>query len=165
MKLKNLAFAGVTAALYALLTISGGAISFGPVQFRFSEALCLLPLLFPETSIGLTLGCFVANLLGGYGPWDVFLGTLATLIGSVGTFLCGKLLKNEILRIVGGVFCPVVANALVIPVVFVLTSSAQYAYFIEVLIMFASELGAVGVLGVTLYLALKKIFKPAGKEN
>lgn len=165
MKLKSLTFAGVAAALYTLLTLSGYGISFGPLQFRFSEALCILPLLFPETAIGLTVGCFLSNLIGGFGPWDVVLGTLATLIGSVGTLLCGKFLKKELLRIIFGVLCPVVANALIIPVVFVLTGTAQYFYFIEVLIMFATELGAVGVIGVPLYLALKKAFESIGNRK
>lgn len=165
MKLRSLTFAGVAAALYTLLTLSGYGISFGPLQFRFSEALCVLPLLFPETAIGLTVGCFLSNLIGGYGPWDVFLGTLATLIGSVGTLLCGKLLKHEAVRIICGVLCPVLSNAFIIPVVFVLTGTNQYFYLIEVLLMFATELGAIGVIGVPVYLALKKAFESIEKKN
>ena len=55
----------VIAALYAALTILLAPISYGAVQIRLSEAMTLLPILMPEAVTGVTLGCLLANLLGG----------------------------------------------------------------------------------------------------
>lgn len=65
-----LALNGVIAAAYAALTLVAAALNlaYGPVQFRFSEALTVLPFLFPGTWPGVFVGCLVANLLSPYGP-------------------------------------------------------------------------------------------------
>lgn len=79
-KTRMLALNGVLAAAYAALNLAATALNlaYGPVQFRFSEALTVLPWRFPGTWPGLALGCLLANLLSPYGPLDVILGTLAT---------------------------------------------------------------------------------------
>ena len=74
----------VVGALYAALTMLLAPISYGPIQFRLSEALCVLPLFFPYTSIGLFLGCLAANLMSPVGMLDIVFGSLATL----GSELC-----------------------------------------------------------------------------
>ena len=80
-----LALNGVVAASYAALTLVASALNlaYGPVQFRFSEALTILPFLFPGTWPGLFVGCLLANLLSPYGPLDIILGSLATLIAAI----------------------------------------------------------------------------------
>ena len=80
-----LALNGIIAGTYAALTLVASAmnLAYGPVQFRFSEALTILPFLFPGTAPGLFLGCFAANLLSPYGPLDVVIGTLATLLAAL----------------------------------------------------------------------------------
>mgnify|MGYP002571364813 CR=1 FL=1 len=72
-KTQRLALNGVIAAAYAALTLVASAmnLAYGPVQFRFSEALTVLPFLFPGTWPGLFVGCLVANLLSPYGPIDM----------------------------------------------------------------------------------------------
>jgi len=77
---KELTLAAVVAALYAALTMALPA--FSPIQLRVSEALTVLPFLFPVTAPGLTVGCLVANLLSPYGPVDVVCGTAATAIAA-----------------------------------------------------------------------------------
>jgi uncharacterized membrane protein len=79
VNLKSLALGSAVAALYAVSTIALSPISYGPVQFRVAEALTLLPFYFPEAIPGLFVGCFIANLFGGNGMLDVFVGSLATL--------------------------------------------------------------------------------------
>lgn len=81
----RLSLNGVIAAAYAALTLAASALNlaYGPVQFRFSEALTILPFLFPGTWPGLFLGCLLANLLSPYGPLDILLGSLATLVAAV----------------------------------------------------------------------------------
>lgn len=83
----QLATAGVIAALYAVLGYFASifGIAYGPIQCRFSEALCVLPFLFPAATPGLFVGCLVANLLSPYGALDIIFGSLATLLAAVWT--------------------------------------------------------------------------------
>lgn len=109
----------VIAALYASTTLICilflGGLAWGPVQFRLSEALCVLAIFTPDAIIGLTLGCAIANLanialsgLGTLGLLDVVFGSLATLIASI---WCWRLRERPGLAVLG----PVVANAVIIP--------------------------------------------------
>lgn len=84
---RQLATAGVIAALYAVLAYFASifGIAYGPIQCRFSEALCVLPFLFPAATPGLFVGCLVANLLSPYGALDIIFGSLATLLAAVWT--------------------------------------------------------------------------------
>lgn len=83
-----LAFSAMIAALYAALTLLSAlwGMAYGPVQFRLSEALTVLPAFTAAAVPGLTAGCFLANLFSGYGP-DMVVGTAATLIAALGTRL------------------------------------------------------------------------------
>lgn len=82
---RRLCVAGVVGALYTVLTLTLPMLSFGGLQIRFSEALTVLPFLFPETIPGLTVGCFLANLIGSPYALDWVLGPLATLLAAVWT--------------------------------------------------------------------------------
>ena len=95
MKNKNtqkLTLAAMTAAAYAALSLLGAVfgLTFGPIQFRFSEALCVLPFLFPEAVGGLFVGCLIANLLSPYGVLDIVVGSAATLLAALLTARCQK---------------------------------------------------------------------------
>ncbi|MEA4942574.1 hypothetical protein SDC9_131716 [bioreactor metagenome] len=87
---RQIAIAGTVGALYAVLSYFAAifGVAYGPVQFRFSEALCVLPFLFPATAPGLFVGCLVANLLSPYGALDIVFGSLATLLAAVLTMKC-----------------------------------------------------------------------------
>ena len=87
---RQMTVAAIVGSLYAALTLLSSVfgIAYGPVQFRFSEALCVLPFLFPETAWGLFAGCWVANLLSPYGLPDMIIGSLATLIAALWTSKC-----------------------------------------------------------------------------
>ena len=78
---RQLTLAAVIGALYAVLTLTASVfgITYGPVQCRVSEALCVLPFFFPEAKWGLFVGCLIANLLSPYGAPDIICGSLATL--------------------------------------------------------------------------------------
>ncbi|WP_294856664.1 QueT transporter family protein [uncultured Oscillibacter sp.] len=82
---QQIAFAGIVGALYAVLSYFAAifGVAYGPVQFRFSEALCVLPFLFPAAAPGLFVGCLVANLLSPYGALDIIFGSLATLLAAI----------------------------------------------------------------------------------
>lgn len=82
---RRLCTAGVVGALYAVLTLTLPMLSFSALQVRFSEALTVLPFLFPETIPGLAVGCFIANLIGSPFALDWVVGTLATLLAALWT--------------------------------------------------------------------------------
>lgn len=75
----RIALSALVAALYAGLAAALAPVSFGPVQFRLSEALTLLPFFVPEAVPGLFVGCALANMLGGFGLADIVLGSISTL--------------------------------------------------------------------------------------
>ena len=103
---KMLCRAGIIAALYVALTYAFGALSYnGFLQIRPAEALCILPLFFPEAVPALYIGCMLANIASPFWVYDVFVGSLATLAAATGTWLIGRYLKNHVLRIaLGGLF-------------------------------------------------------------
>ncbi|MBQ2841080.1 MAG: QueT transporter family protein [Oscillospiraceae bacterium] len=88
-KTSYLARCAMIAAAYAVLTLAFPALSYGPIQLRVSEALCILPFFMKEGVVGLTVGCLLANIVGvSFGvtlPWDVVIGTAATLIAALVT--------------------------------------------------------------------------------
>ena len=76
---RKLVRCGVVAAIYVVLCMALQPLSYGAVQVRVAEALCLLPVFGAEYIAGVVLGCFLANLLGST-IVDVIFGTLATLL-------------------------------------------------------------------------------------
>lgn len=87
---RYLARASVIAALYVALTYIAGLmnLAYGPVQFRFSEALTVLPFIFPEAVPGLFVGCIVSNIISPYGALDLVVGSAATLLAAFWTLKC-----------------------------------------------------------------------------
>ena len=85
---RSLAISAVIAAMYAVLTYAAAAmnLAFGPVQFRFSEALTVLPVFTPAAIPGLAVGCLIANLASPLGIVDWIFGTLATLCAALCTY-------------------------------------------------------------------------------
>ena len=151
---RRIARAALIAALYLLLTLLLQAISFGPTQLRVSEALMLLPVLTADAVPGLTVGCLLANLLGG-GVWfDVLFGTLATLLSA---WFVRRLRSKPVIAAAA----PVVLNALIVgPVV--------YFGYVRTPFRWAALLSAVGtvalgqavvcyVLGLPLLRVLRRI--------
>ena len=111
--------AGMIAAVYAAATLVAllilQGLAWGPVQFRISEAVCVLAVLTPAAVPGLTVGCIVANLIalavngtGALGLLDVVFGSLATFLGAL---WCWKMRERPKLALLG----PVIANAVIVP--------------------------------------------------
>ncbi len=159
---KRICRAGVIAALYVALTCAFGMIAYqGILQIRPAEALCILPLLFPEAVPALWIGCMLANLLSGYGVYDILIGGLSTLVAAFLTYGTGRLLKNHVLKlIIGGLF-PVIVNAFVIPAVIVLLAgdlcgyeTVGIAYWINFGSMCATQSLWIYALGSVLYFSI-----------
>lgn len=109
---KTIAIAAVVGAAYATLTVGLAPISYGAIQFRVSEVLCILPFFIPSTAWGLFIGCAIANILGG-GVLDIVFGSLTTLLAALVTARLGKkehTLGNSILACLQ----PVVFNAVIV---------------------------------------------------
>ncbi|MDO4563825.1 MAG: QueT transporter family protein [Clostridia bacterium] len=83
---KYVAQGAIIAALYAALTVLLSPISYGLVQCRVTEALCILPMFSPAAIWGLSFGCLIANIFGGGGVVDIVFGTLATLLAALCTY-------------------------------------------------------------------------------
>lgn len=110
---------GIIAALYTALTLLLAPVSFSAIQFRASEALTLLPVLFPSAVPGLFVGCFLSNLIAG-APWqDVVFGSLATLGAAMAT---RALHKTPWLS----AFMPVLLNGVVVGLVLSFTQNLPF---------------------------------------
>ncbi len=82
---RELALCGVLAAVYAGVTLATASFAYGPIQFRIAEALCVIPFFAPVTSLGLFVGCLVANLFSPVTALDIVIGSAATLLGCLWT--------------------------------------------------------------------------------
>ena len=148
-KVTFLTQAAVIAAIYVVLTIIFAPFSFGEVQVRISEALTVLPFFTPAAIPGLFVGCIIANLVGGAIPADIIFGSIATLLGALGTYALRK--KSRFLAPLP----PIIANTLIVP--FVL----YYGYGVNLPIPFMmltvgiGEVLSCGVIGLVLQSALK----------
>lgn len=152
-KLRYLTHASIIAALYVALTwLSAlvGLSGMGAIQLRLSEALCVLPYFTGAAVPGLTVGCLLANLFTGSAVPDVIFGTLATLLGAIGT----RLLRRW--RCLAPV-PPIVSNTVIIPFVirFAYVGVTETLPFLF-LTVGLGELLSVGVFGTVLLLALEK---------
>ncbi|WP_291502673.1 MULTISPECIES: QueT transporter family protein [unclassified Acutalibacter] len=113
-KVRYIAVSAVIAAMYAGLTYLAAAmnLAYGPVQFRFSEALTVLPVFTPAAVPGLMLGCLIANLTSPFGIVDWVFGTLASFVAAVGTLALSRVRYKGIAWLAP--LPPVIANAVIV---------------------------------------------------
>ncbi len=130
------------AALYIALTYLANAfgLASGAIQVRLSEALTVLPFFTPAAVPGLFIGCIISNLLTGCVALDTVFGSLATLLGALGTRCLAKK------RLLAPVF-PILANTAVIPFLlrYVYGIPGSLGYFF--LTVFVGEVISCGILG------------------
>ena len=150
---RKMAFAGVVAALYAALTVMGASFAFGPVQFRFAEVLCILPFFFPASSVGLFVGCFIANMLSPYGLLDIIAGPIATLIAALFTMSLGRGNRDGVGVKALACFPPVFFNALIIGAVIAYSSTSELYHFWQAFAVNGLQVG-LGQLAVLYVLGL-----------
>lgn len=158
MKITTLVQAAMIAAIYVVLTFIANAFGLAnyAVQVRFSEALTILPYFTPAAIPGLFVGCLVSNILTGCILPDIIFGSIATLIGGIGTYF---LRKHK--------WCapitPIISNTVIVPLVliygygFLLDGvSTAYCYCYYALTVGAGELISCGILGMILLFTLEK---------
>lgn len=165
---KNVRFltqAAMIAALYAVLTYAAAAVNlaYGAVQFRFSEALTVLPVFTPAAIPGLAVGCFLANLGSPLGLVDWIFGTGATLLAAVGTWMARKIQIKGVPVLAP--LPPVVANVVLVGFelsclssagTFALGNFTWAAFGASALSVGIGELVICYALGLPLLLALRK---------
>lgn len=146
---KSITRNAVVAAIYFLLTFAGQGIGFGPIQVRISEALVLLCFLRRDYVFGLTLGCLLSNLVSPFFPWDLLIGTAATLISCLLISFCKHLALATLI--------PVVINGFAIGAELTyLFHVGTNGFWITSSLIILGEFIAVSVLGYLLLLLLKR---------
>ncbi|MCF0151167.1 MAG: QueT transporter family protein [Firmicutes bacterium] len=163
MKQKKSVFitqAALIAAMYTALTVLIAAFNLasGAVQVRLSEALTVLPVFTPAAVPGLFIGCFLSNLITGCALWDVLFGSLATLLGALGT----RLLRSRPLL---AVLPPIVSNTLIVPVILAKVYGVPDSIWFLMLTVGIGEVISCGILGSILQKALKPYQKQIFKET
>ena len=149
----SLTRAALIAALYVILTFISQmfGLASGVIQIRLSETLTVLPLFYKEAIPGLWIGCIIANILTGCAPWDVVFGSLATLLGAIGTYYIGR--KKPIL---GPVF-PIISNMVIVPLVLQAVYGVKESFVFLAVTVGIGEVICCGLLGWQLYKALKNV--------
>lgn len=154
---KNIVRGALIAALYVVLThfqnlLLPGSATWA-IQFRVSEAMCVLALFSPAAVWGLTVGCFLFNVsYAGALPLDWLIGTLATLLAAGGMYLTRNWkVKGYPLF---AMTLPAITNALLVG--WELTAFLPNGTFwLNAVYVAIGELAVLFVLGTALYYALR----------
>ena len=152
-----LAYAAIIAALYVVLTYLQNFLipdsATWAVQFRASEALCVLALFTPAAIPGLSLGCLLFNLSNaGALPLDFLVGTLATALATAVMWLTRKVTVKGYPLL--GMLMPAIANAVLVG--WELTVYIGGGFLLNAVYVAIGEAVVLLVLGTALYYALKK---------
>lgn len=157
-KTGNLVIAALIAALYTGLTFMSNffGLAYGPVQFRFSEALTVLPVFTPSAIWGLTLGCFISNMMS-FNPIDMILGTVATLCAALLTYGTRNIKVFKLPLV--SMLMPVILNAAVVGaeiVIFTEKTAALSAFIVAALWIALGEAVTCVGLGSLFFAAVEK---------
>ncbi|MCM1386540.1 MAG: QueT transporter family protein [Bacillus sp. (in: Bacteria)] len=150
--------AAMIAAIYIVLTLIANAFGLANhvIQVRISEALTILPYFTPAAIPGLVVGCFISNILTGCILPDIIFGSLATLIGALGTYALRKWKWCAPVT-------PILANTLIVPLVLIYGYgllpegfSTAYCYGYYALTVGIGEFISCGILGMIHLFTLEK---------
>ena len=157
---KKLVRAGLIAGIYVVLSLITFPVASGAIQFRIAEALTILPLFFVEAIPALFIGCMLSNLITGCFLLDVILGSVVTLVASVMTYFVGKVVKRSALRIIFGGIFPVLLNAFLLPLIWIVAYGAiEYVYYLQVIFLLISQSVSIYAIGTYVYFAIKTKLK------
>ena len=156
--IKKLVTTALVAAIYATLTLVLGAISYGPIQFRVAEIMVLLPFIKKDYIWGLTIGCFLANIIGPYGVPDIIFGTTATFLSVYAVYMTSKMMDGKKYALLVSSIWPTVINAIIIGIMLniffglpLMLSMAQVGF---------GQFVVITIIGVPMYKSLEgKYFK------
>lgn len=151
VNVRFLAYAGVIAAVYTVFTVMLAPISYGLMQCRVSEALCVLPYFTDAAVPGLFIGCLLSNLIGGAPIYDVIFGSLATLLAATATFYMRNRWSWYLAPLP-----PVVFNGLIVGAMLVYVYGVDVPLWLSCLYVAAGEGLACYGLGLPLICAMEK---------
>ena len=159
-KARYLAHAAIIAALYVVLTYLASMLGLASsaIQVRFSEALTILPFFTTAAIPGLFVGCLLANLLTGSMPLDILFGSIATLLGAVGTYLLSRPTKSGARSWQKWLtpLPPIIANTLIIPFVLAYVYQLEDTIPYLMLTVGIGEVISCGALGLLLQKVLER---------
>jgi len=142
----------ILAALYTAITLLTASFAFGPVQFRMAEALSVLCCFQPHLGVGITLGCFIANLFSTVSALDIVVGTLATLLACLMMARCQNVFLMILPNVlVNGIFIGAMLAWLLYP-----ADAFWEGFLINGGQVALGELAVMVLLGAPLFLFLKK---------
>ena len=153
-KTKKLVMTSLVAAIYAVLTLVLGAISYGPIQFRIAEIMVLLAFIKKDYIWGLTIGCFLANVIGPYGAPDIIFGTTATFLSVYAIYLTGKAMKGKKYAILIASIWPTLINAVIIG--FMLNIFVGMPLILSMIQVGFGEFVVITIIGVLVYKIIGK---------
>jgi len=149
LDLRKIVVIGITAALYAVITVFLAPISYGPIQFRLSEVLNLLAFVNPVFAPGIVLGCFIANLFSPLGMIDVVFGTTATFLSVIMITRTKNIFLSSL--------WPVIFNGIIIG--FELQYAFQVPFLIGAFQVAVGEFVVVSIIGTLIF---SRILKNSG---
>lgn len=155
-KSRYLAYAAITAALYAALThlqnlLLPGSATWA-IQFRASEALCILAFFTPAAIPGLTVGCLLFNITFAAAlPLDLLLGPLATALATGGMYLTRRLTFRGYPLL--GMLLPGLFNGLIVG--WELSIYIGGSFWLNALYVAIGEIAVLLVLGTALFYAIR----------
>ncbi|URZ00051.1 QueT transporter family protein [Clostridium felsineum] len=149
--LRILVVNALIAAIYAVLTLGLSFLSYGQIQIRVSEALTVLPFFSGYYVIGLTLGCFIANIFSVM-KLDMIFGTLATFIAACLTYFIGK--SNIPFKKYIAPLPPIISNAVIVGLELKIATHAPF--FVNAIWVGIGEIVACFVLGLPLLSFIEK---------
>ncbi len=148
-KIVYLTHAALIAAIYVILTIAFRPFGFGMIQFRISEALAILPYFTSAAIPGISIGCLLGNLFSGADILDIIFGTLASLIGALGSYMLRR--KKYLVPLP-----PIISNTLIIPWVLRFAYGEAQPIYLMMITIGLGEIVGCGILGILLLVILNR---------
>lgn len=143
------------AALYVAVTwlCSLVGLASGVIQFRISEAMCILPIFLPEAIPALFIGCALSNLIANGVFWDILFGSIASLLGAIGARALRALPKKLMWL---ATVPTVIANTVIVPFILIYAYGSTDAFWFIATTVFIGEAVCAGIGGSALYYLIKK---------
>ena len=156
-KVRYLTHAAIIAALYAVLTHMQNILfpnsASMMIQFRASEALCVLAFFTPAAIPGLTVGCLIFNLISGASALDFLIGSLASCLAALAMWLTRKVtVKGYPLP---GMLMPAVCNAILVGWELTVFIPGDVGFWTNALYVAIGEVAVLLTLGTALFYAIK----------
>ncbi len=149
-------FSAMIAALYVALTHGQNLLlpnsASMAIQFRASEALCVLAFFTPAAIPGLSIGCLLFNLTSAAAlPLDFLVGSLASLLASAGMWLSRRFTVKGVP--IFGLLLPAITNAVLVG--WELSVYIGGAFWLNAVQVAIGEAAVLLSLGLGLYWTLK----------